>query len=399
MAKIRNKKIPATIRVVDTNVDEMNEKIRSHRLSILKNVLIVLVIGVALVAGIYFINKQRGFASHTVSGSYENPGGGQAVYALFKGKLVKCSNDGVSYIDSSNNAVWSRAYEMQDPLMDISGDYLVVADRLGHTIYIQNSSTTLGSIDTGMAIEQVNISSDGSVFAVVSDADAKYMKYFTKEGELIAEGRVQMKKSGYPLDCDLAGDGKKLAVSYLYVSDGIVKTNIVFYNFGAAGQEKIDNIVSSYSYDNLIVTDIEFLKNDKAVAFGDNHVYVFEGAQKPVLKHDFEVASPIEKLFYDEEHFGFICESNDTESVRKVYIYTASGTSVHQFGISTIYDNVKMTGDNVIMFSKNELALYKFDGQIRYKGHYDLSLVDVIPVSQTSYILVSPEKIEYVKMN
>ena len=64
-------------------------------------------------------------------------------------------------------------------------------------------------------------------------------------------------------------------------NDDDIKTTIAFYNFGSVGQNEIDNCVGSYSYPDMVFPEIDFLSNDKMVAFGDGEVILFEGTQKP----------------------------------------------------------------------------------------------------------------------
>ena len=44
-----------------------------------------------------------------------------------------------------------------------------------------------------------------------------------------------MNDGGYPISISLSSSGELLAVSYLYVDAGVVKSNVVFYNFGPVG--------------------------------------------------------------------------------------------------------------------------------------------------------------------
>lgn len=49
-----------------------------------------------------------------------------------------------------------------------------------------------------------------------------------------------------------------------------------FYNFGDAGQNKEDNIVAEYQYENIVIPQIIYLDNTTAVAFGDNGYSIFK---------------------------------------------------------------------------------------------------------------------------
>lgn len=49
-----------------------------------------------------------------------------------------------------------------------------------------------------------------------------------------------------------------------------------FYNFGDSGQSEIDNIVSGYTYKDVIVPQTIYLKDGSALAFRDNGFSVYQ---------------------------------------------------------------------------------------------------------------------------
>ena len=64
--------------------------------------------------------------------------------------------------------------------------------------------------------------------------------------------------------------GENIAVSFLMVENSRLISKVIFYNFGDAGQNKEDNIVAEYQYENIVIPQIIYLDNTTAVAFGDN---------------------------------------------------------------------------------------------------------------------------------
>lgn len=387
------------LKVVNPDMQEYDEKIKKHRMRIV-TIAIAIVVAVVAIAGIiYIINKEMQFGGYNVNSSYENIENSSAKYFDFKGNILKCSNDGISYYNKNNGAIWTQAYEMQEPMVDICGDYVVEADRLGSEIYIQNSASTVGKIDISMKIEKIKVSANGNIMAIVADNETKYLKYYNLQGELIAEGKIQMKKSGYAVDYDLSDDGKKLVVSYLYVSNGIVKTNIVFYNFDTVGQNEIDNIVSSYSYDDTVVPEVEFFGNDRIIAFGDRKVYIFEGTQKPQLKTEIEVESEIKSVFYNDTYFGLITKNEDDEYAHKALCYKLNGSKAAEFGFSVAYDDVQFANDNIVMNSENNIAIFKLNGNCRYEGTLEDTILKIIPTTSTrKYVFITQSAIENITM-
>ena len=116
----------------------------------------------------------------------------------------------------------------------------------------------------------------------------------------MAAGELHVQNSGYQLDIALSEDGPKLAVAMLDINEGSVKTTIAFYNFGAVGQNSIDKIVGSYSYPDMLISRIRYMKDDTMVAFGDSKVVIFSGTQKPAESTGIEITEEVKSIFYDD---------------------------------------------------------------------------------------------------
>ena len=59
-------------------------------------------------------------------------------YEYFGDNMIKYTKDGASYIDASGKTVWTQGYEMKTPIINVNGDYAVIADQQGNQAYICN---------------------------------------------------------------------------------------------------------------------------------------------------------------------------------------------------------------------------------------------------------------------
>ena len=55
-------------------------------------------------------------------------------FAMFGDNVIKYTKDGASYIDASGKTIWTQSYEMKTPIININGDYAVIADQQGNEI-------------------------------------------------------------------------------------------------------------------------------------------------------------------------------------------------------------------------------------------------------------------------
>lgn len=67
------------------------------------------------------------------------------------------------------------------------------------------------------------VSSRGVTAAVVEDSTACYIFYFKKDGEELGISIQNNIGDGYPVDLALSPDGKQIAMSVMYMKNGINK--------------------------------------------------------------------------------------------------------------------------------------------------------------------------------
>ena len=72
---------------------------------------------------------------------------------------------------------------------------------------------------------------------------------------------------GIRWDLSVSEDGLLIMVTYQFVEGSSTKSYVAFYNFGTVGQNKVDNIVSGFTYDDVVIPQVAYLDKDTAVAF------------------------------------------------------------------------------------------------------------------------------------
>ena len=60
---------------------------------------------------------------------------------------------------------------------------------------------------------------------------------------------------------------------------------MAFYNFGDVGQNEDDRIVSGYTYEGVVIPQIQYLDNSRSVALRDNGFTLYKGKQIPKRKY------------------------------------------------------------------------------------------------------------------
>lgn len=386
-------------RLVEQEIEQLEKKIRSHRLKILKIIVLIIILALIVAGCLYYIYETRSYSDYQVLESAERQDSIGTQFAEFNGNIIKYSNDGASCINNKNQIIWSQTYEMQSPILDTCEDYAAIADREGKKIYIMDKSGPCGEVETNLPVQQVHVAAQGTVAVLMEEKGVGYIQLYDKGGSSLAEGALHAKNSGYPLDISISHDGKKMAVAMMDISEGKVKTTIAFYNFGSVGQNEIDNIVSSYPYSDVMIPKVEFLTNDVAVAVGDNRMIFYEGSQKPVVKKAIEVTREIRSLFYNDHYVGLVFDNENAEQPYNVEIYDTRGAKVRSFDFSMEYDAIEFLENDEICIRNNlECEIYTLRGIQRFSYNFDEEIYKVIYIGGRQYIFLMSDATEKIKL-
>lgn len=370
---------------VPMDMDEMEKKIREHRLKIAKRIGIA-VGGLLLIwLLIYIIGQVRTYDRHEVISSYDREDTAATIFMLFQGNVLKYSNDGAFYTDTSNKLIWSQAYEMENPMVVTAGNYVAIGDKKGSLVYIFNREGLCGKIETTKPMMRIKISEKGTLAILMEDEGIAYLRVCDKTGKELAEGELHVENKGYPLDIALSKDGKNLAVGMLDVREGNLKTVIHFYNFGSAGQKKINNEVAVCEYADTVIPQMEYLDDDGMVAFGDKKMFFFEGGKKPEESKSVKYGSRLRTFFCDEKYIGMILDNetgtdNKNDDVYCLKIYDHRGNIVKEKTFSRTYQTAEfLQNHEICLLNNNECTIFTTRGVEKYHESWDKTIRQIIP--------------------
>lgn len=384
---------------VEVDREDFNQKLKAHRRKVAVLVIFVLLLLVAATIVTYIYFERKIYTTYDVLSSVERTDTSASEFTEFQGKLLKCTNDGAVYTDLEGNMIWNQTYEMDRPVVETRGNYVVLYELNGTQLYILDTVNLQGSIHTTMPIQKVSVAAQGTVAILMENEGTSYLQLYDKTGGQLAAGQLHVQNSGYPLDLELSENGEKLAVSMLDINDGNVKTVIAFYNFGTVGQNSIDKIVSSYSYIDKVIPQIRYLSEDIMVAFGNDQIILFSGAQKPAETKTIEVKEEIKSIFYDESHFGLIFDASGGKNHRLEY-YDLSGKQIQNISFDTDYVNVKILANGELcILGESSCEIYNSRGIRKFQYDFKEHVYQILSGRmQTDYIFLLEGKTQKVKL-
>lgn len=207
---------------------DYKDKIRVHRTKKLyRALLIIVVVGVvALIVRLQYVNHV--YTGYEIANSVERNSTYDSVDMRLGKSILTYSKDGAHCADSKGNVLWNQTYEIQDLKMATAGSIVGIASYNGRNIFILNENEQMCRITTTMPIRDLCVAENGTSTVVIYDTNVTYLNTYNSEGNMIFNGQTHMSNSGYPAAIGLSPNGKMLAVGYMYVDAGTVKTTVAF---------------------------------------------------------------------------------------------------------------------------------------------------------------------------
>ena len=153
----------------------------------------------------------------------------------------------------------------------------------------------------------------------------------------------------------MSPDGLLLGVSYLGVKKNQPSSYMAFYNFGNTGQNQMDNMVSGYTYPQILIPRVQYLNNSKAVAFRDDGFVIFSGKQIPEEDKVVSVEEEILSVFCDSENIGLVFRDTEGESPYKMELYNTNGKLKWEAGVEVSFDHITISQNQILSNLKNIL--------------------------------------------
>ena len=378
---------------------DFEQKIRRHRRAILYRIIIGIAIVAALIVSAYYNYRKMVYTDYDVIRSISYAEASNARFLKFGDNVLKYSQDGATVFNIANDMLWNETFEMQNPIVDVCGDYVAIGDYMGTTIYVYNSSGLQGTIDTSTPLKRFCVSGNGSVAVVLEDKEVTWIKLYDVNGTNIASDRTTMSKSGYPVCIDISEDGILLAVSYLFVDSGVLSSSVAYYNFGAVGQNEVDNLVSGYNYSGTVVSYVSFINPDTSFAVGDNRFSIFKGADKPESIFEKDIEKEVLSVFHNNNMIALVFENDEGNGKYVAQVYDDKGNTVTTQEFDMDYSNISLYKDLLIINNSEACQIYNTSGLKKFDGKFDKSVISVIPEAAGSrYLIVGADGMEEIKL-
>ena len=373
----------------DSRMNDLEKYQRKMQRQKQMRILIILAI-VAVALFVVLVMKSlienRSYDSYRVVETSEQLDSSILQYQEMGSYVLKYSGDGVSLLDASDEVLWNDSIQMTAPLVECFGEMAAVYENRGTITYVYGVDGKLGEIKTEYPILKISISGQGGVAMLLEKADGTLMNYYSYDGTLIASSTSNMRNPGYPVDLSLSEDGMSLAITY-FVADGeSISSYLAFYNFGEQGKDKEDNLMDGFRFDSILVPEIQYLDDETLVAYREDGFTLYRGNDMMEEIKSVEFEQEIVSCFSDRELFGFIFTGSDQRHAFEMKVYNASGKLEMETGFDILYDEVKISGNQIILYNANQLAVIGSNGTEHFCGDFEEgTILDVVKKGMNRY--------------
>lgn len=378
------------------------DKIKSHKLTVFYRLMLVIVLIAAAVVLLTVQWKNKVFTESVVTSSTPITIVQGATVENLGGNILLYSKDGASCIDAQGNALWNQTFEMQEPMLAICNDVAAIGDYNGRTIYVVSSTGQLGTVNTNLPIRKICVAQNGVVAAVLDDAKvARILLYNGNENTdtSLVDIKATMDKSGYPMSFSLSPNGKLLAISYLHVNSGEMKSSVAFFNFGEVGKNESDNYVSGYDYPDTVIPYVQFMNNSAAFAVSDDRIVFFEGGEKPANKATALLSEEVQGIYYNEAYVGLVFLDQTGESAYRLDVYNAAGSKIHSQLFDIEYTDIIFNKDQIIIYNDMDCQICNMNGVDKFSGTFEKPSSLLVPTSSNyKYVSVTSGSVDVIEL-
>lgn len=369
-----------------------------HRRQARRTILRVLLFAAAMAAAVILILMQsanREFTAATYRKIADLTGEEGTRYLPLNGCVVAYSRDGASCMSAGGDMIWNITFEMQEPVTASEGGILAIGDYGGSTIYVCNSQKNLGTINTNMPIRAISVSASGEVAAVLDDTDVTWVYLFDSDGSTIAYFKTTMNQSGYPLAVAVSPSGEMVVVSHLIYENASADTSIAFYNFGAVGQNAVENNVAGFNYENEIFPLVGFLNDSVSYGVSDGRISFFEGKEIPKAGANAMFADEVQGVFAGDKYIGLLFPDTTGDSQYVLKLYDGTGQQAGTVSFSMDYTSLQIVGDRVVISNDQQIKIININGSLRYDGKFGKAVSAVIPTAYPNrYLIVTDSAVQ-----
>lgn len=377
--------------------DIKEERIRHKKGRRMRATVVSVIVLIAVTVSFLMIHLQTYTSSREIA-FYENNSDSNVGYRQFADGVLKYSKDGIALVNRKGQESWNQSYQIKNPILNMYyNKAAVVADKGGNSIVVLDKNGLKGEIQTTLPVEKVAVSAQGIVCAILKNGATPSIICYDATGNILVELATSLTGTGYPLDISISEDGKLLLVSYLSIQNGQLVTRVKYYNFEGEKVSNQEYEVTTGDYEGMAAGTAFFMNSKVSVVVGDDRLLIYSGEGKPELAEEIALDKKIKSVFHSERYVGLILK-NEGRTGYELCLYNTSGKKILSEEFTGDYSNVKIDGEQVLMYDGKKCSVFTRTGIHKFKGDLGSNILEIFPVlGVNKYIMMTANGMEVIR--
>lgn len=320
-------------------------------------------------------------------------------YVAFGNNILRYGKDGMGIINKNGTELWNAPYQISNPLISMTDDSLVIADRNGNKIIVLDKNGIKGEIEAALPIEKVSVSSQGIVATLVKDDKSSKVICYDSVGNILAELVVSLTTVGYPLDVGISHDGTLIFATYLQYNEGAINTTYRCYNLASADATSTEKIIIEETLQGVMAPSTFFMNGSTAVIASDNGLYMYDTSNEDLDCITIPLEKEIGQIFHDETYMGVMLKGSNTDIGNELRIFNSKGKQISSIVYEGEYSNIEIIDNQVVLYDGTRCIIYKINGREVFQGTLDIEVSAILPrFGLNKYLVVGKDSIVDIRL-
>lgn len=357
-----------------------------------RTVLLLLAAAVLVLAALLFINSRtaprssfimEGRKKLSVAGEVAAVSNSSSLVYCVKDLLIEAQEENLRVKNINGNVAWSQKLPGKIIKLADSGDNVIIIDSLNNISYYSLQGKLLWSYKPDYEIIDVFTEDNGSFLVEYKGMTGSHAEVFTQNGSKIGSMSVE---NAHILSFSTGTSA--FSISVLDTSAESIKSKIISYNFKG-------DILWAQNFENEIISKLNYSKNNKLLALGENVMYIYESDGS--LKEKTEIQGDIGHVAMGD-YIVTIALGN--KGKQYVACFDANMKEQSRIEIEESPLGLYPMKSSYILYYNDELLVLTPKGELtaKYKSNTDIS--SVYMTAENKVYLVSNRRLqllEYIK--
>ena len=144
--------------------------------------------------------------------------------------------------------------------------------------------------------------------------------------------------------------------------------------------------MAGYRIAGVLVPAVEYLDNDTLIAYREDGFSVYEGSREPKETENITFEEDIVSSFGNDKYIGFVFRNSNSENMFSMKVYNISGKLKMETEFDILYENIKFSGNQIIINNSTQMAVYNLKGIEKFNGNIEEgNIFEVVKVGKTRY--------------